>query len=120
MTIFDGMSETVHDSLYVREYLEVKDKYSSFTGTNMPLVTIETNVDNGKSLLLIKDSYAHSLVPFLSKHYRKITMVDMRNINVGLDKFIDINEYSQALFMFNAVTFSADEDILKISLTKNK
>lgn len=120
MTIFDGMSETVHDSLYVREYLEVKDKYSSFTGTNMPLVTIETNVDNGKSLLLIKDSYAHSLVPFLSKHYSKITMVDMRNINVGLDKFIDINEYSQALFMFNAVTFSADEDILKISLTKNK
>ncbi len=118
MTVFDGMKETVYDSLYVREYLDVKDKYSSFTGTNAPLITIETNVDNGKNLLLIKDSYAHSLVPFLVNHYSKITMVDMRYINVNLNMFIDVDEYRQALFMFNAVTFAADEDLPTIKLTK--
>lgn len=118
MTVYDGTNETVYDSLYVREYLEVKDKYSSFTGSNTPLITIETDVDNGKSLLLIKDSYAHSLVPFLSKHYSKITMVDMRYINVNLNMFIDVSEYSQAMFMFNAISFSTDEDLPTIRLTK--
>ena len=40
MTVFDGAKETVYDSLYVRSYLDVKDKYSSFTGSNSPIVTM--------------------------------------------------------------------------------
>ena len=118
MTSFDGENETVYDSLYVRSFLDQKSKYDSFTGSNAPLVTIETDVDNGKSLLLIKDSYAHSLVPFLSKHYSKITMVDMRYINFGLDKYLDVNDYSQVLFTFNVISFSSDRELVKIGLTK--
>lgn len=118
MTVFDGRNETVYDSMYVRSYLDVKDKYSSFTGSNSPLVTIETDVDNGKNLLLIKDSYAHSLVPFLSKHYSKITMVDMRYINTDLNNLIDLSEYQQAMFMFNVVSFSSDLHVKKVALTK--
>lgn len=119
MTVFDGREQTEYDSLYVRDYLEVKDKYSSFTGSNAPLITIETDVDNGKSLLLIKDSYAHSLVPFLSKHYSKITMVDMRYINVGLDYFsINVNDYSQVLLSFNVISFAEDRNIPKLMLTR--
>lgn len=118
MTVFDGSKTTEYDSLYVRSYLDVKDKYSSFTGSNSPIVTIETDVDNGRNLLLVKDSYAHSLVPFLSKHYSRITMVDMRYINTDLNRFIDLGEYQQTMFMFNAVTFSSDKDLKKIVLTK--
>lgn len=118
MTVFDGQKETVYDSLYVRSFLEVKDKYSSFTGSNAPIVTIETNVDNGKNLLLVKDSYAHSLVPFLSKHYSKITMVDMRYLNTDLNRYLDLDEYQQTLFTFNVISFSTDIHLKKIIMTK--
>ena len=119
MTVFDGREQTEYDSLYVRDYLAIKDKYSSFTGSNSPLITIETDVDNGKSLLLIKDSYAHSLVPFLSKHYSKITMVDMRYINVGLDYFsINVNDYSQVLISYNVISFAGDQNLPKLRLTR--
>lgn len=120
MTVNNGASETVYDSLYVRSYLDVKDKYSSFTGSNAPIVTIETDVDNGKSLLLIKDSYAHSLVPFLSKHYSRITMVDLRYISTDLNNLIDLESYQQVLFMYNVLTFSEDpnSNAGKIVLTK--
>ena len=119
MTVFDGREQTEYDSLYVRDYLAVKDKYSSFTGSNSPLITIETDVDNGKSLLLIKDSCAHSLVPFLSKHYSKITMVDMRYINVGLDYFsINVNDYSQVLISYNVISFAGDQNLPKLRLTR--
>lgn len=118
MTINDGRKTTEYDSLYVRSYLDVKDKYSSFTGSNSPIVTIETDIDNGKNLLLVKDSYAHSLVPFLSKHYSKITMVDMRYINTDLNAFIDVSEYQQTMFMFNVVSFSTDLHLKKIQATK--
>ncbi len=120
MTVNNGASETVYDSLYVRSYLDVKDKYSSFTGSNAPIVNIETDVDNGKSLLLIKDSYAHSLVPFLSKHYSRITMVDLRYISTDLNNLIDLESYQQVLFMYNVLTFSEDpnSNAGKIVLTK--
>ncbi len=118
MTVFDGTKDTVYDSLYVRDYLDVKDKYSSFTGSNQPIITIDTNIENGKKLLLIKDSYAHSLVPFLANHYEKITMVDMRYIRGDLNHFLDLDEYTQALFMYNAVSFAEDQTAKIIQLTK--
>lgn len=118
MTCMNGMNVNEYDSLYVREYLGQKDKYSSFTGSNVPIVTIETDVGNGKNLLMVKDSYAHSLVPFLSKHYSKITMVDMRYINVDLNRLIDLGEYQQVLFMYNVISFSEETSIVKLGLTK--
>ncbi len=120
LTTTDNSGKTLtNDSLYFRDFLEVKDKYSSFTGSNAPIVNIETDVDNGKSLLLIKDSYAHSLVPFLANHYSKITMVDMRYINTDLNYFLDLNSYSQAMFMYNVITFTQDyQHIQTIALTR--
>lgn len=120
LTTTDNENKKIeNDSLYFRDYLEVKDKYSSFTGSNAPIVNIETDVDNGKSLLIIKDSYAHSLVPFLANHYSKITMVDMRYINVDLNYLLDLNSYSQTLFMYNVITFAQDsQHIRTIALTK--
>lgn len=118
MTCRNDREVNVYDSLYVREFLNEKDKYSSYTGSNVPIVTIETNVDNGKSLLMIKDSYAHSLVPFLSKHYGKITMVDMRYINTGLNSLINMDEFTEVMFMYNVIGFSEDGNIPKLALTR--
>lgn len=114
-----GTEINEYDSLYVREFLDTKDKYSSFTGSNVPLVDITTGVENGKSLLIIKDSYAHSLVPFLANHYSRITMVDMRYINGGLNMLVNLDDYDQTLFMYNAITFAQDaRNINKLRLTK--
>ena len=118
MTCINGSEVKEYDSLYVRDFLNEKDKYSSFTGSNVPIVKIETDVNTDKSLLIVKDSYAHSLVPFLSKHYSKITMVDMRYINTSLNDLINLDDYSQVLFMYNAVTFAEDGNITKLGLTK--
>ncbi|MDE6728778.1 MAG: hypothetical protein K2J80_12700 [Oscillospiraceae bacterium] len=118
MTCINGTEITEYDSLYVRDFLDQKDKYSSFTGSNAPVVKIETNVDNDKSLLIIKDSYAHSLVPFLSKHYSRITMVDMRYISTDLNMLINMKDYSQVLFMFNVISFAEDSSLSTLGLTK--
>lgn len=100
----------VHEELYFREYLEKKDKYSSFLGTNEAIVNIKSKVNsNGKSLLIIKDSYAHALVPFLSKQYENITMIDLRYMNPRSIKEIDISNYTDILFMYNVITFAGEK-----------
>lgn len=118
MTCIDNGKTNVYDSLYVRDFLETKDKYSGFTGRNVPVVTIETDVDTDRSLLIIKDSYAHSLVPFLSKHYSKITMLDIRYINTDISRIVKLDEYQQVMFMYNSITFAEDRNLTKLALTR--
>lgn len=108
-----------YDSMYFRSFLEVKDKYSSFLGQNSPIVTVENeNAKNDKSILLIKDSYAHSLVPFLSKEYKTVTMIDLRYINIDFQTMTPLKNYDRLLFLYNVITFSEDENIVKLNICK--
>jgi hypothetical protein len=114
--INDGISETIHDSLYFREYLDVKDKYSVFLGSPVPVVTINSDLGGSeRRLLVFKDSYAHSLVPFLAKNFSEITMVDMRFINMRYSELFDVDEYDAVLFLYNVITFSEDEHLMKLA-----
>ena len=70
----DGISETHYDSIYFMDYLGKKDKYCVFMGENRAYTNIKTNADNGKKLLVIKDSYANSFIPFLTQHYSEIAV----------------------------------------------
>ena len=115
LEIYDGAETKEYDTFYFREYLEVKDKYSSFMGPNSPMMTITTN-NEGPSLLIFKDSYAHELIPFLANHYSKITVFDMRLVNVGISRFVDISDYDSALILYNAITFSEDSGIRRINM----
>ncbi len=103
----------VHEGMYFREYLDVKDKYSTFFGTNQPMIRLRTGNKGGR-LLIFKDSYAHCFVPFLSQHYSEITMLDLRYIQISYDQLVDVSEYDQVLIMYNASTFMSDENIKKL------
>ncbi len=103
-----------YDSMYFREYLSKKDKYSAFLGDNQPMVTVKTNSQTGKKLLMFKDSYAHSMVPFLKEHYSEITMLDMRYINVAFTELVNVEEYDQVMFLYNLIGFSEDDSLKKL------
>ena len=108
----DG-SVTERDSVYFREYLDKKDKYLTFLGENVPLVEIESNAGGG-SLLIIKDSYANCFAPFLTKHFSKVTLVDLRYM-MKLSDYVDVSEYDRVLILYNASTFAEDANIAKLS-----
>ena len=114
LEINDGMKIETYDSLYFKDYLKGSDMYSMYLGGNHPLVTIKTNSQSGKKLLLIKDSYANSFVPFLAQHYSEITMLDMRYISVAPEAILDVDEYRQVMILYNISGFAADTDLRRI------
>jgi hypothetical protein len=85
-----------------------------FLSENNPKVTIKTNVQNDKKLLIIKDSYANCFVPFLTEHYNEITLLDLRYVGVTTENIVDINDYTQVLFLYNASTIAQDENLKKM------
>ena len=75
------------NSLYNYDYLNKKDKYSTFLDNNHGLIEITNkDIENDRELLVIKDSFGNSLVPFLSEHFKKVHVVDLR---YNLDSITD-------------------------------
>ena len=109
------MGEFQRDSLYDMEKLEGKDKYAVFLGGNYGLVTIEGVCDNGRTLVMIKDSFAHSMVPFLANHYETIYMVDLRYFNVGITNFIESVEATDIMLLFNTANLVEDRNLQKLA-----
>jgi len=112
---YTGRSTQTFSSIFFKENLETKDKYSVFLGSNEALVRVKTNVKNGKKLIMFKDSYSHSLMQFLPLHYEEIALVDMRYLNKPLSEYINIEEYKQAIFIYNMGGFASDSSIKKVA-----
>lgn len=103
------------DSLYERDYLEKKDKYSVFLDNNQPLLVIKSDVQNGKKLVVAKDSYANCLIPFLTAHFEEIHVLDLRFLNMSVADYAKQSQIDTVLVLYNVQSFAADK---KLSLLK--
>ena len=98
-------------SFYETSQLETRDKYAMFFNGNHGKVVITTPTEENRTLLVIKDSYANSLVPFLAPYYRKIVMVDPRYFYDDLEELMEVEEIQEVLYLYNANTFYADTSL---------
>lgn len=105
-----------YPSVFFKENLDVKDKYTVFLGGNDAVVKIKTKVNNGNKLLLFKDSYSNSLMQFLPLHYEEIVLVDLRYLNLPLDEYIDLRDYSQVMFLYSVAALNDDIGLRKLSV----
>lgn len=87
-----------------------RDKYSAFLDGNNGYTEIEG--DGEGSILVVKDSYANSFVPYLTANYSKIGVVDFRNYAFGLDSLIEEEGYDQILVLYNFQTFLTDNHLM--------
>lgn len=99
------------DSLYAMENLKEKDKYKVFLGGNYGLIKIGTGNTEGKKLLVIKDSYANSFLPFLTQDFEEIYVVDLRYYDGDLKKLIQEQHIYDMLLLYNVQTFFEDPSI---------
>ncbi|MBU5314082.1 hypothetical protein KQI38_18790 [Tissierella carlieri] len=96
-------------SLYDETYLNKTDKYSYFLGGDKSLMEIETSVKNKKSLLVIKDSFANSFIPFLTNHYEKIIVIDPRHFNMSIEELVKEKGIDEILLLFNVQNFAKEK-----------
>ncbi|GAB6181933.1 hypothetical protein JCM14036_32520 [Desulfotomaculum defluvii] len=106
----EGKAQTAN-SLYNLENIKKKDKYSLFLNGNHPLIKITTKGVDSKKLLVIKDSYANCLIPFLTSHYSQIFVVDLRYYYDSLITLIKENHIRDMLLVYNINSFFGDTSV---------
>jgi len=83
------------------------DPYDLFLRGPQPLIIIENPSVPERELYLFRDSFGSSLAPLLMEAYSKITVIDLRYINLQiLDQFIEFTAGSDALFIFSSQIFN--------------
>lgn len=91
-TVKNTGSMTAQQGFYDLEEIGTNDEYRVFLGGNCAHVSITRGEEEGRRrLLLIKDSFANSLIPFLALHY-DVEMIDPRYADPSLAKKLCENE----------------------------
>ncbi|MFQ6823793.1 MAG: DHHW family protein [Agathobacter sp.] len=107
------------DSIYDDEKLQKKDKYAYFLSGNYGQVHIQNqkaaSKAKGKSILIIKDSFANSFVPFVTQDYENIYMVDLRYYNGDMKSYLQEHNITDVLVLYNISNFISDRNLHKLT-----
>lgn len=114
------MSGKKQNGLFVEERLSGKDKYMVYLDGNHAMADIvqmrQGGGNNGekRTLLVIKDSYAHTFVPFLAQDYDRVIMVDFRYSKMPVSMMVEQFGVTDLLVMYNATNFISDENLYQL------
>ena len=67
-------------------------------------------------LLVIRDSYADSLAPFLAEEFQEVHLFDLRYNNLSLKQYVADNGIGQVLVLYSAANFSTDQNLFKLGM----
>ncbi len=112
VSINDGAQNTEYDSMFFENHLDESDKYPVFLDGNHGFERI-INHENpeGKRVLLIKDSYAHSFAPFMAEDCSMIDMVDLRYYFDSVSPLAEENKYDEALVLYGISNICEANDL---------
>lgn len=110
--ITDGTKIKESNSLYFYEHIEKDDKYPVFLDGNHALTEITNKNAERGTIVLIKDSFSHSLAPFLAEHYQKVVLVDMRYYKLSVSQLAKSENAEQIVVLYGIDNFATDSDIV--------
>lgn len=113
-------NEPVEGSLYDTTFLDKKDKYSMFMGGNTPLLTIKTDKTDAPSILILRDSYMDSLLPFLQANFSEIHVMDLRYYKTQLvdstvSDYVSEHGIDEVLVCYSVSNFGTDTNVFMLS-----
>ena len=108
------------DSMMDERKLSTRDKYAGFLWGNSGYVKIKSshnlNHEDGKTsrLLIFKDSYANSMLPYLTYNYDEIVVVDLRYMAKSTAELMQ-EDFDDIFIMYNFSTFvSSAPDLARL------
>lgn len=114
--IKEGEEVDTYNDMFFYSHLKKDDKYPVFLDGNHAYEKItNSKCTNGKKLLILKDSFAHSLTPFLADHYSEIIMIDPRYYKAPVSDIVKQEGITDALVLYSMENLYTDTDIKWIS-----
>lgn len=96
-----------NDGLFF-DYAEGVNCYSAILNVDSEIAEIETDCDNGRTLVIFKDSFGNATVPFLTHGFSKIYVCDFRYFDINAIDFCKQVGCTDLLFAISITSASTD------------
>ena len=102
MTVYDLVTGE-KGPIYQEDKLRGTDAYDLFLGGAKALLTIHNpHQENGRQLIVFRDSFGSSLIPLLALYYEDVIVVDLRYIQMtSVAQLVEMRDDGDALFLFS-------------------
>ncbi len=110
----DGKYVDYTAKMYSIPPMTEKPKYNIFMGGDHQFAKLQTANKNGKTLLVVKDSYANALIPLLTADYETILVIDPRSYYGTVSQLIQEYNVDDCLFINYVFTTTFPDFISKM------
>ncbi len=87
-----------------RKYLQRQYRFYGY-GDQALIEIHNNNLNDGKRVLVVKESYADCMVPYLSNLAENISVIDPRHFDGSVVSYIEKNDPDAVIFVYSAGTF---------------
>ena len=108
----DFTGKTASDLFF--DYAEGVNTYSVFLGRDETICQIDTDVKNGRTLVIFKDSFGNALVPFMVNAFEHIYVCDFRYFDVNAIDFIKKVKCTDLLFAISISSMDTNTHIASL------
>jgi len=112
-TVTDRQTGTVRQGFYDRTAPEREKGYEIFLGGNFGQLHIAEPNNSKHRLLLVKDSFANAMIPFLALHF-DLTVVDLRYDRSSLSALLEKEAFDRVLVLQGADTLATDPSLCRL------
>lgn len=95
------------NNLYDHSKLATKNQYQFFLAGDPGRAVIKG--EGVGDILILKDSFAHNLIPFMAKLYNEIHIIDLRYFNLSLSDYVKEFKLNKLFFIHNIETLNSTE-----------
>ncbi len=102
--------------LFADELKTVKDKYATFMGGNFTRLRISSDgAAEDERVLIVKDSYCNSMMPYFCTKYKDITVCDLRYFGMNtqpLSQLIEERGIKKVILVYNIDFINSDNSFV--------
>ncbi len=100
---------------------DTANSYIMYMGGDDQIVKVTGTANNGRKLIIVKDSYGNAEIPWYVASFDEIYVVDLRYFNLNFVDFIDFTGATDVLFsMCSYSVVGGNSENLETMLTQNK
>lgn len=106
------------DGFYDRSYLAARDQYSAYLGGNHALTRVTCPGETRPKLMLVKDSFAHALAPFLAQHF-DLVLVDLRYYTSSVRRLWEAEQPDAVLVLYGLDSLATSDEASRVAYGLN-
>lgn len=115
LIISEDGKQNEYGSMYFYSHIGEDDKYPVFLDGNHAYTEIQNSNAKGGTILVIKDSFSHSLAPFLAENYSRVILVDPRYYKQSVSALVKKEKPEQVIALYGIDNIATDTDIVWLS-----